>query len=345
MTEFIDMNDPKISEHRKLELLGEIKEPLLIDDQKKYVLFPINHTDIWEMYKKAEAQFWTAEELDLSDDYKYWEKLSDGEKYFISNVLAFFASSDAIVNENLGNNFYSEIQPQEAKFFYAMQMQMENIHNETYNLIIDVLIKNIEEKTRLFNAVKTIPCIKDKSEWISKHLNPKYNSFAERILSSCILEGLFFSASFASIFWLKKRGILPGICHSNELISVDESLHTNFGCLIYSKLLNKLSKERVYEIFESATNIECDFIKSSIPSELIGMNSALMCQYVKFCADRLICALGYEKLYKVENPFDFIDMINLDGKANFFERKVSSYSKYGVGVDPEKQKISFTEEF
>ena len=319
-------------------------ELLLTPNNGRFVLFPIKYPDIWDMYKKAEASFWTAEEIDLSYDHKDWKSLSDNERYFISHVLAFFAASDGIVNENLVSNFAAEVQLSEARCFYGFQIAIENIHSEVYSLLIDTYIKDNTEKTKLFNAIETIPCIKQKANWALKWCN-KNMSFGERLVAFAIVEGIFFSGSFCAIFWLKKRGLLPGLAFSNELISRDEGLHCDFACLLYSKLTNIPSQERIYEIILEAVNIECEFIKESIPVELIGMNSNLMTQYIQFCADHLLLELKCKKLYNTPNPFDWMESISLQGKTNFFEKRVSEYSKNGVGVDADKQVIAFDEEF
>lgn len=297
------------------------------------------------MYKKAEASFWTAEEIDLADDHKFWNKLNDGERHFISHVLAFFAASDGIVNENLAMNFSNEIQSSEARCFYGFQIAIENIHSEVYSLLIDTYIKDSNEKMKLLNAIETVPCVQKKAHWALKWLNRNNSSFAERLVAFAAVEGIFFSGSFCSIFWLKKRGMMPGLCFSNELISRDEGLHCDFACLIYSKLVNKLPQSRVFEIIENAVAIECEFIRDAIPVELIGMNSTLMATYIQFCADRLLLALGYEKRWGVKNPFDWMDMISLQGKTNFFEKRVSEYAKSGVGVDAGQQVLAFDEDF
>jgi ribonucleotide reductase beta subunit family protein with ferritin-like domain len=322
-----------------------MQEPLLEADKSRFVLFPIKHPDVWDMYKKAEASFWTAEEIDLSQDYKDWLTLSDNERYFVSHVLAFFAASDGIVNENLAANFASEVQWNEARCFYGFQIAIENIHSEVYSLLIDSYIRDITEKSRLLNAIETIPCIQKKADWALKWTDKSSASFAKRLVAFAAVEGIFFSGSFCAIFWLKKRGLMPGLSFSNELISRDEGMHCDFACLLYSKLLNKLSQSCVNEIIQSAVNIECEFIRDSIPVELIGMNSKLMIEYIKFCADRLLMALQYDKLYNSLNPFDWMESISLQGKTNFFEKRVSEYSKNGVGVDPSKQIISFDEDF
>jgi ribonucleotide reductase beta subunit family protein with ferritin-like domain len=297
------------------------------------------------MYKKAEASFWTAEEIDLASDHKDWEKLSKNEKHFITHVLAFFAASDGIVNENLAMNFSNEIQCSEARCFYGFQMAIENIHSEVYSLLIDTYIKDLTEKTYLLNAIETVPCVEKKASWAMKWCNRDYSSFAERLVAFATVEGIFFSGSFCSIFWLKKRGLMPGLSFSNELISRDEGMHCDFACLIYNKLANHLPQQRIYDIIGEAVDIECEFVRDALPVELIGMNSALMIQYIKFCADRLLVALQCEKLYNAQNPFDWMEMISLQGKTNFFEKRVSEYSKSGVGVDSTQQKIAFDEDF
>merc|ERR1711871_412757 len=267
------------------------------------------------------------------------------ERHFISHVLAFFAASDGIVNENLAQNFSSEIQSSEARCFYGFQIAIENIHSEVYSLLIDTYIKDVTEKNKLLNAIETIPCVQKKAQWALKWLNRDVASFAERLIGFAAVEGIFFSGSFCSIFWLKKRGLMPGLAFSNELISRDEGMHCDFACLLYSKLLNKLPQTRVYEIIGNAVTIESEFVKDALPVELIGMNSGLMTTYIQFCADRLLVALGYEKLYNVANPFDWMEMISLQGKTNFFEKRVSEYSKSGVGVDSTQQVIAFDEDF
>jgi ribonucleoside-diphosphate reductase subunit M2 len=297
------------------------------------------------MYKKAEASFWTAEELDLAHDHKDWANMTPNERHFVTHILAFFAASDGIVNENLAMNFSSEVQSAEARCFYGFQIAIENIHSEVYSLLIDTYVKDNQEKTRLFNAIETIPCVMKKAHWALKWLDRNMASFAERIIAFAAVEGIFFSGSFCAIFWLKKRGLMPGLSFSNELISRDEGLHCDFACLLYSKLANKLPQERVYEIISDAVSIECEFVKDALPVELIGMNSTLMSQYIQFCADRLLVAVGCDKLYKVSNPFDWMDAISLQGKTNFFEKRVGEYAKSGVGVDSAQQVISFDEDF
>lgn len=321
-----------------------LDEPLLIENKNRFVLFPIQHHDIWEMYKKAEASFWTAEEIDLAPDVPQWESLTDNERHFISHVLAFFAASDGIVNENLGVNFFNEVQLPEAKCFYGFQIMMENIHSETYSLLIDTLIKDPVEKQRLFNALETVPCVKKKGEWALRWI--KSDNFAERLIAFAAVEGIFFSGSFCSIFWLKKRGLMPGLSFSNELISRDEGLHCMFACLLYTKYLkNKLTKDRVYEIITDAVNIEKEFVTDALPVNLIGMNAKSMSQYIEFVADHWLVELGYPKYYNATNPFEFMELISLQGKTNFFERRVSEYQKAGVTANKERQKISFNEDF
>ena len=285
------------------------------------------------MYKKAEASFWTSEEIDLASDWNDWQKLSDSERHFISHVLAFFAASDGIVNENLAQNFMTEIQSPEARCFYGFQIAVENIHSETYSLLIDTYIKDSQEKMRLLHAIDTIPCVQRKARWALQWCNSEYASFAERCIAFCVVEGIFFSGSFGAIFWLKKRGLMPGLSFSNELISRDEGLHCDFACLLYKKLQNKLPAERVLEIITHAVDIEKEFVSDALPVELIGMNSKLMQQYIEFCADRLLVALGCPRHYNTTNPFEWMEMISLQGKTNFFEKRVGEYAKSGVGVE------------
>jgi ribonucleoside-diphosphate reductase beta chain len=296
------------------------------------------------MYKQAEASFWTAEEIDLQPDLVDWEnKLTSDEKYFIKHVLAFFAASDGIVNENLAVNFMNEVQYPEARCFYGFQIMMENIHSETYSLLIDSYIKDTEEKNRLFHALETVPAVALKGEWALRWI--ENGSFAERLVAFAAVEGIFFSGSFCSIFWLKKRGLMPGLSFSNELISRDEGLHCDFACLLYKQLINKLSESRVQDIIKNAVEIEKEFVTAAIPVQLIGMNAELMCQYIEFVSDRLLVALGYSKVYNAKNPFDFMEMISLNGKTNFFEKKVGDYQKAGVMSRQEDKSIRFDEEF
>ncbi|MBC5775718.1 ribonucleotide-diphosphate reductase subunit beta [Pontibacter sp. KCTC 32443] len=318
-------------------------EPILQENPNRFVLFPIQHDEVWQMYKKAEASFWTAEEIDLSQDLKDWENLNDGERHFISHVLAFFAASDGIVNENLAINFMQEVQLPEARCFYGFQIMMENIHSETYSLLIDTYIKKQSEKDYLFNALETVPCVKKKGEWALKWINSE--NFVERLVAFAAVEGIFFSGSFCSIFWLKKRGLMPGLTFSNELISRDEGLHCDFACLLYSMLQNKLSEERIHTIIRDAVSIEQEFVTDALPVDLIGMNAKLMSQYIEFVADRLLVALGYSKIYNAANPFDFMEMISLQGKTNFFEKRVGEYQKAGVLGDKDKNVFSLDEDF
>ena len=318
-----------------------LEEPILKENPNRFVLFPIQHSDIWEMYKKQEASIWTAEELDLASDLTDWaNKLNDDERFFIKHVLAFFAASDGIVNENLAENFLSEVQYTEAKFFYGFQVMMENIHSETYSLLIDTYIKDSKEKDYLFNAIETFEPVKKKAEWAMRWIDN--GSYAERLIAFAAVEGIFFSGSFCSIFWLKKRGLMPGLTFSNELISRDEGLHCDFACLLYNNhLVNKLPKEDVRKIIADAVEIEKEFVVESLPVRLIGMNSDLMCQYIEFVADRLLVELENEKIYNATNPFDFMDMINLQGKTNFFEKRVSEYQKAGVLNNDKKDESNF----
>jgi len=297
------------------------------------------------MYKKAEASFWTAEELDLAQDLADWKKLSENDQYFVKHVLAFFAASDGIVNENLAMNFANEVQMTEARCFYGFQIAIENIHSEVYSLLIDTYIKDKAEKAKLFNAIETMPSVARKAKWALRYTEPKYSTFAERIIAFAAVEGIFFSGSFRAIFWLKKRGLMPGLTFSNELISRDEGLHCDFAVLLYSKLVNKLPEEHVHNIIKDAVEIELDFVTSALPVELIGMNSTTMQEYIKFCADRLIQSLGYSKIYFAKNPFDFMDLINLSGKTNFFEKRVGEYSMANVGSSAEDQKFTLDEDF
>ncbi len=308
----------------------EVVEPILAENENRFVLFPIRHNDIWKYYKQSEASFWTAEEIDLEPDLVHWnDKLNDDERHFIKHVLAFFAASDGIVNENLAENFLSEVQYTEAKFFYGFQVMMENIHSETYSLLIDTYIKDTKEKDKLFNAIETLDCVKKKADWALNWIDN--GSFAERLIAFAAVEGIFFSGSFCSIFWLKKRGLMPGLSFSNQLISRDEGMHCDFACLLYNDhLQHKLSKEKVEKIITDAVEIEKEFVTDALPVRLIGMNAELMQQYIEFVADRLLVELGNKKVYNATNPFDFMDMIGLAGKSNFFEVKVADYQKAGV---------------
>jgi ribonucleoside-diphosphate reductase beta chain len=318
-------------------------ELLLRENKDRFVILPINYPAIWEMYKKHEAGFWTAEEIDLSSDMKDWSALNDGERHFISHVLAFFAASDGIVNENLAVNFMSEVQLPEARCFYGFQIMMENIHAETYALLIDSYIKDPQEKYRLFHAIDTVPAVKKKAEWALRWI--QNGTFAERLVAFAAVEGIFFSGSFCSIFWLKKRGLMPGLTFSNELISHDEGLHCEFACLLYGMLSNKLSHEAVMAIIGDAVAIEKEFISAALPVRLIGMNADLMEQYIEFVADRWMAELGYPKLFNAANPFDFMEMISLQGKTNFFEKRVGDYQKAGLMSGKETQNFSLEEDF
>ena len=297
------------------------------------------------MYKKAEASFWTAEEIDLAEDLKDWESLSINERHFVSHVLAFFAASDGIVNENLTGNFSTEVTSAEARCFYGFQIAVENIHSETYSLLIDTYIKDAQEKDHLLNAIETVPCVQKKANWALRWCDAGNASFAERCIAFAAVEGIFFSGSFCAIFWLKKRGLMPGLCFSNELISRDEGLHCHFACLIYSKLVNQLPESRIEEIITNAVEIEKEFVSDALPVELIGMNSKLMCQYIEFCADRLLGALGCKIHYMAVNPFEWMEMISLQGKTNFFEKRVGEYAKSGVGVNKDDQVFSIDADF
>jgi ribonucleoside-diphosphate reductase beta chain len=322
-------------------------EPILQENNNRFVIFPIEHHDIWEWYKKCEASFWTAEEIDLQQDLTDWKtKLNNDERYFIKHILAFFAASDGIVNENLAENFVNEVQYSEAKFFYGFQIMMENIHSETYSLLIDTYVKDEKEKDKLFKAIDNFPAIKKKADWALKWIES--DSFAERLIAFAGVEGIFFSGSFCSIFWLKKRGIMPGLTFSNELISRDEGVHCDFAVHLHNEhIVNQVPKKRIKEILVDALNIEREFITESLPVSLIGMNAKLMTQYLEFVTDRLLVDFQCEKEFNVTNPFDFMDMINLQGKTNFFEKRVSEYQKAGVLNKEKKEdsKISFDEEF
>ena len=323
-----------------------ITEPLLQDNKDRFVIFPIQHNDIWQFYKNAEASFWTAEEVDLSPDLHDWQnKLNDNERFFISRVLAFFAASDGIVNENLAINFLQEVQYPEARCFYGFQIMIENIHSGMYSLLIDTYVKDPAEKDYLLRAIETIPCVTKKAKWALRWITK--GSFAERLIAFAAVEGIFFSGSFCSIFWLKKRGLMPGLTFSNELISRDEGLHCDFACLLYvNHLQNKLSEETIREIIVDAVAIEKEFVTDALPVKLIGMNAELMCQYIEFVADRLLVALGCNKVWNATNPFDFMELISLQGKTNFFERRVGEYQKTGVAqTNSEQNTFSLDEDF
>lgn len=305
----------------------KMTELLLRPNPNRHVLFPIEYPRVYEMYKNAVRSFWTPEEIDLAQDKKDWESLKPGEKHFITTVLAFFAASDGIVNENLAMNFSHEVQLSEARSFYAIQQAIEAIHSEVYSLLIDTYVTDKAKRSDTFNAIHTIPCVRRKAEWALRYTNKNNASFAKRLVAFAAVEGIFFSGSFCAIFWLKKRGLMPGLTFSNELISRDEGLHCDFACLMYSMLEKKLDSTEIYEIVESAVDIECEFVRDALPVELIGMNSTAMIQYIKFCADRLLVALGYPKTYHETNPFDWMKLIAAQGRTNFFERRVGEYSK------------------
>lgn len=319
-------------------------EDMLKISNDRFVLFPIRHQDVWKFYKDAESSFWTAEEIDLQQDLHDWRTLNDNEKHFIKHVLAFFAASDGIVGENLAQRFYSEVQWPEARCFYGFQIAMENIHSETYSLLIDTYINNETEKNKILTAINTIPIVAKKANWAIEWMGSKA-SFAERLVAFAAVEGIFFSSSFCSIYWLKHRKLMPGLSFSNELISRDEGMHTDFACLLYSKLSEKLDSSVVTEIIKQAVEIECEFATSSLPVELIGMNSKLMSEYIKFVADRLLLSFGCNKVYNVRNPFDFMEKISLSNKTNFFEKKVAEYTRAGVGNKSEDNRIEFDGDF
>ena len=308
-------------------------EPLLKPDDNRFVMFPIANQDIWAMYKKQMDCFWRAEEINLAQDLGDWEKLTADEKHFISMVLAFFAASDGLVLENLASRFMNDVQVSEARAFYGFQIAMENVHSECYSLLIDTYIRNNEEKDKLFRAIENYPCIAKKANWAKKWIGDNRSSFASRLVAFAAIEGIFFSSSFASIYWIKKRGLMPGLTFSNELISRDEALHTEFAILLYSKLVKKLNKKRIYEIIQEAVEIEKEFITEAIPCRMIGMNAVLMKQYIEFVADRLIVQLGYDKIYNASNPFDFMELISIESKVNFFERTNAEYALANKSID------------
>lgn len=314
-------------------------EPLLAPNKSRFVLFPIQHPKIWEMYKKAEASFWTVEEVDLSVDPLDWEqKLNENERHFVKHVLAFFAASDGIVMENLAQRFMTEVQLPEARSFYGFQIAIENIHSEMYSSLIETYIQESDERDKLFNAIETVPAVTKKAEWALKWIEDKNASFAVRIVAFAAIEGIFFSGSFCAIFWLKKRGLMPGLTFSNELISRDEGLHCDFACLLYNMLQNKPADETIYNLIREAVVIEKEFITEALPVDLIGMNGRLMAQYIEFVADRLLVALGYEKIFKAQNPFEWMSLISLQGKTNFFEKRVGDYQKANI-MSPTKTKV------
>ena len=308
-------------------------EPILKPDDNRFVMFPIQHNDIWEMYKKQVDCFWRAEEIDLSKDLNDWKTMTNDEQHFVKMILAFFAASDGLVLENLASRFMSDVQISEARAFYGFQIAMENIHSQTYSLLIDTYIRDEEEKHKLFNAIENFSCIKKKADWAKKWISDNRSSFAARLVAFAAIEGIFFSAAFSSIYWIKKRGLMPGLTFSNELISRDEALHTEFAVLLYSKLQRKLPKKRIYEIIQEAVEIEKEFITDAIPCRMIGMNTKLMTQYIEFVADRLCLQLGYDKIYNSQNPFDFMELISIESKVNFFERTNAEYALANKTVD------------
>ncbi len=319
-------------------------EPMLDENPNRFVLFPIKHHDIWKFYKTHVASFWTAEEIDLTQDLADWDKMSDHERHFVKHVLAFFAASDGIVNENLVLNFMREVQIPEARCFYGFQVAMENIHSETYSLLIDTYIKEPKEKDYLFHALQNLDCVSKKGQWALRWID-EAPSFAHRLVAFAAVEGIFFSGSFCSIFWLKKRGLMPGLCFSNELISRDEGLHCDFACLLYSMLENKLDPKEIESIITEAVVFEKEFVTDALPVSLIGMNAGMMGQYIEFVADRLLLSLGNEKVYNTANPFPWMEMISIQGKTNFFEKRVGDYQKSGVMGDRKEQVFSMEADF
>ena len=339
----------KSTDEIEIDLTQEHIEPMLQENMDRFVLFPIEQHEIWEMYKLHAASFWTAEEIDLAEDAKDWKKLNDNERHFLKHVLAFFAASDGIVNENLVTNFADEVQWPEARCFYGFQIMMENIHAETYSLLIDTYINDTTEKNHLFNALETVPSVKKKGEWALRWLSRKKGSFAQRLVAFAAVEGIFFSGSFCAIFWLKNRGLMPGLTFSNELISRDEGLHCDFACLLHSKLIKGAGENVIHRIIAEAVEIETEFVTNALPVELIGMNAGLMRQYIEFVADRLLVSLHASKLYNVSNPFPWMEMISMQGKTNFFEKRVGEYQKSGVKdgatLGSVQQRFSVDEDF
>ncbi|MAF94030.1 ribonucleoside-diphosphate reductase [Candidatus Woesearchaeota archaeon] len=332
-----------------IDLSKEHIEPMLQENLDRFVLFPIEHDDIWTAYKQAQASFWTAEEIDLAEDLKDWKNLNKDEQHFIKHILAFFAASDGIVNENLVDNFNAEVCWPEARCFYGFQIMMENIHAETYSLLIDTYIDDEREKDHLFKALETVPSVKKKGEWAMRWLSRKRGSFAERLIAFAAVEGIFFSGSFCAIFWLKKRGLMPGLTFSNELISRDEGLHCDFACLLHSKLIRGAGENVIRRIIAEAVDIEIEFVTKALPVNLIGMNADLMQQYIQFVADRLLVQLNCSKIYNVGNPFPWMEMISMQGKTNFFEKRVAEYQKAGVmdsaSLGSVQQRFSVDEDF
>jgi len=334
----------KVSKPELMKKNTECEEPLMKENPSRYVILPIQYSDIWQMYKKAVASFWTVEEVDLSKDMAHWETLKKDEKFFVTNILAFFAASDGIVNENLVERFLKDVQIPEARCFYGFQVAIENIHSEMYSLLIETYVRDSAEREHLFNAIQTIPSVKRKADWALRWIHSNEATYAERLVAFACVEGIFFSGSFAAIFWLKKRGLMPGLTFSNELISRDEGLHCDFACLMFKHMVNKPSEDRILEVVQSAVEIETEFMTESLPVNLIGMNCGLMVQYIKYVADRLLVELACDKVYKVENPFDFMENISLEGKSNFFEKKVGEYQKMGV-MSPIGNKFALDADF
>ena len=322
-----------------------LPESLLDATEDRFTIFPIRHQDVWDRYKQHMSVIWMAEEIDLSKDMAHWEKLTDGERHFIKNIIGFFAGSDGIVMENLANRFMREVKWPEAKFFYTCQAMIEGIHSESYSLLIDTYIHDPKEKRDLFDAIKTIPCVQKKADWALAWIDNMEASFATRLLAFAVIEGIFFSGAFCAIFWLKQRGLMPGLTVSNEFIARDEGLHTDFACLLYSKIANRLTKQQAHKIVREAVKIEKQFITKSLPCELIGMNAKLMSQYIEFVADRLLLQLGYPKAYSASNPFSFMERISLENKDNFFEKRVTTYAKASVGKDVTKMVFATDSDF
>ena len=339
------LDDSKTAEAKSEESAPLLPEPMLLENPERFVIFPIQHHDIWQKYKQHMAVFWTPEEIDLSKDMAHWEKLNDNERHFIKHILGFFAGSDGIVMENLASRFTREVQWPEAKFFYNCQNLLEAVHSETYSLLIDTYIHDPKEKYSILHAIDTIPCVKKKADWALQWIDSKDATFATRLLAFAAVEGIFFSGAFCAIFWLKQRGIMPGLTLSNEFIARDEGLHTDFACLMYSKLVNRLSKKTAHKILREAVKIEKQFITKALPCELIGMNAKLMADYIEFVADRISLQLGYPKMYNTANPFDFMERISLENKDNFFEKRVSTYAKAAVGKNREDMSFSMGADF
>ena len=343
------MDKSSTNNNTEIDLSHEHIEPMLEENLDRFVLFPIQHQDIWKMYKQSQASFWTAEEIDLAQDKKDWEGLNNDERYFLKHVLAFFAASDGIVNENLVMNFSNEVCWTEARAFYGFQIMLENIHAETYSLLIDTYIADDREKDHLFKALETVPSVQKKGEWALKWLSRKRGSFAERLVAFAAVEGIFFSGSFCAIFWLKKRGLMPGLTFSNELISRDEGLHCDFACLLHNKLLRGAGENVIRRIIAEAVEIEIEFVTTALPVNLIGMNAELMKQYIEFVADRLLVSLNCSKIYNSNNPFPWMEMISMQGKTNFFEKRVGEYQKAGVmdgaSLGSVQQRFSVDEDF